>query len=144
MCYPHHKLIDVDEVDQYPEERLLAIKAAHEERIRLQSGITEDRASYILRYGAKIGDLESPLKLSRVQNAIIAGGRYPADHGSIGIEILGSALSDKDNTFWDIEVRNLEEKFEVLVGTRLAGREIHTFLSLASLRYLCSRSLDRS
>ena len=29
LCYPHHKLIDVDEVEQHPEDRLVAMKAAH-------------------------------------------------------------------------------------------------------------------
>ena len=28
MCHVHHKLIDVDQVDQHPEHRLLAMKAA--------------------------------------------------------------------------------------------------------------------
>jgi len=55
MCYPHHKLIDRDELDQYPEQRLLDMKAAHEERIRTLTDVTQDRSSHVLRYGAKIG-----------------------------------------------------------------------------------------
>src|ERR1700716_1769833 len=31
MCYPHHKLIDRDELDKSPEQRLLDMKTAHEE-----------------------------------------------------------------------------------------------------------------
>src|SRR4051812_3911093 len=61
LCYPHHKLIDVDEVKQHPEDRLLAMKAAHEGRIEIVSAIQEDRASHVLRYAANIGSHESPV-----------------------------------------------------------------------------------
>lgn len=55
MCYTHHKLIDVDEVLNYQEQRLLEMKAEHEERVDVVTSITRDRASHVLRYGAKIG-----------------------------------------------------------------------------------------
>src|SRR5215204_5180030 len=48
LCHPHHKLIDVDEKDDYPEQRLLDIKAAHEDRIRIVTAIAADRASHVL------------------------------------------------------------------------------------------------
>ena len=49
MCYPHHKLIDVDELANYPEQRLLDMKREHEDRIAIVAGILPDRASHVLR-----------------------------------------------------------------------------------------------
>ncbi|MEZ5962171.1 MAG: HNH endonuclease [Hyphomonadaceae bacterium] len=131
MCYPHHKLIDVDEVDQYPEERLLSIKEAHESRIAILADIAADRASHVLRYGAKIGDLESPLSFGRVRTAMTPE-FYPAEGRSIGIEILGSVARDSDATYWDTEARNLEHQFNTHVRSRLASREV-THLSVFAL-----------
>src|ERR1700728_4508734 len=54
LCHVHHKLIDVDAVDQHPEERLLAMKAAHEQRVETITAIDDDRASHVLRYAANI------------------------------------------------------------------------------------------
>ena len=36
LCYVHHKLIDVDQIERHPEDRLLAMKAAHEARIETE------------------------------------------------------------------------------------------------------------
>ena len=52
MCYTHHKLIDVDDPPprgpntphRHDEQRLLDMKAAHEERIRIVTEIAPDRA----------------------------------------------------------------------------------------------------
>jgi hypothetical protein len=93
MCYPHHKLIDVDELVNYPEQKLLDMKAAHEDRVSTLTDITSDRASHVLRYGAKIGLNESPVSFKRVRLAM-APRWYPAGGTSIGIEILGSAPTD--------------------------------------------------
>src|SRR5215213_5439550 len=47
LCGPHHKLVDVDEKDAYPIQRLHDIKAAHEDRIRTVTDIAADRASHV-------------------------------------------------------------------------------------------------
>jgi hypothetical protein len=96
MCYPHHKLIDVDELANYPEQRLLDMKAAHEDRIATATEITEDRASHVLRYAAKIGDHASPVSFDRVRTAMLPR-RYPAKNQSIGIGISGSVQTDGED-----------------------------------------------
>lgn len=123
MCGVHHKLIDVDEVDGYPEQRLLEIKAAHEDRISIVAAIAPDRSSHVLRYGAKIGDHESLVSFARTRLAMIPE-RYPAEGRSIGIEILGSAANDGEEGFWATEPANLERQFEQQVRSRLSAREI--------------------
>jgi hypothetical protein len=99
LCYKHHKLIDVDEVKEHPEERLLAMKAAHEARVDTVTDIGEDRASHILRYAANIGGHESPVAYEQVSAAMLPQ-RYPADgRRTIDIELRGSTLQDHEPEF---------------------------------------------
>jgi len=123
MCGVHHKLIDLDEVKDYPEDRLLGIKAAHERRIEIVTDIAPDRASHVLRYGAKIGDHDSVLAFSRVRTAMLPD-RFPADGRSIGIEITGSIATDGEEAYWQTEVDNLVRQFELHVRSRISAREI--------------------
>lgn len=123
MCYPHHKLIDVDRVDDYPEQLLLDMKAAHEDRIRIVTDILADRASHVLRYGAKIGNHTSPASFSRVRTAMLPK-RYPAGGTSIGIELIGNVMTDAEDVFWSVEPDNLRRRFEKSVAECIASREI--------------------
>ncbi|MGR4931778.1 HNH endonuclease [Bradyrhizobium sp. CAR08] len=123
MCYPHHKLIDRDELDQYPEQRLLDMKAGHEERIRILTDVTQDRSSHVLRYGAKIGAHDSPVSFSRVRQAMLPE-RYPSEGRSIGIGIIGNIATDGEEKFWSVESDNLKRQFQRLIAERIAAREI--------------------
>jgi hypothetical protein len=123
LCHIHHKLVDVDEVDEHPEQRLLEMKEVHESRIGIVTDIAADRASHVLRYGSKIGAQESVVSFSRVRLAMIPD-RYPADGRSTGIEILGSIAKDGEDAFWSAEPNNLRRQFETQVRSRIAAREI--------------------
>jgi CBASS immunity sensor of nucleotide second messenger signals len=123
MCYPHHKLIDRDELDQYPEQRLLDMKAVHEERIRILTDVTQDRSSHVLRYGAKIGEHDSPVSFRRVRMAMLPQ-RYPYEGRSIGIGIAGNIATDDEDKFWSIEPDNLKQQFQRTISERISAREI--------------------
>jgi CBASS immunity sensor of nucleotide second messenger signals len=123
LCYKHHKLIDVDDRDAHSEQYLLDMKAAYERRIEIVTDIHEDRASHVLRYGAKIGSNESLVSFERARLAMLPD-RYPADGRSIGIEIKGSVAQDGEDRFWQHEPDNLRQQFETLVRPRIAEREI--------------------
>jgi hypothetical protein len=123
MCYPHHKLIDVDELVQYPEQRLLDMKAAHEQRIAILSDITPDRASHVLRYAAKVGEHTSLVSFARVRGAILPN-RYPAEGRSTGIEIIGSIATDGEEGFWKTEPENLRRQFQRLIRQGIDTHEI--------------------
>jgi hypothetical protein len=131
LCGPHHKLIDVDEREEHTVQRLQDIKAAHEDRIRIVTEIAPDRASHVLRYGAKIGSHESPVAFQRTRTAMLPE-RYPAGGRSIGIEIKGSVLEDGEEAFWATEPDNLRKLFERDVRSRIAEREV-THLSVFAL-----------
>lgn len=131
LCYKHHKLIDHDDLIGHPEQRLLEMKAAHENRIRIVTAIDADRASHVLRYGAKIGAHESLVSFERVSLAMLPD-RYPAAGRSIGIEILGNAAEDGEAKFWNTEPDNLRRQFDTQLKPRIASREI-THLSIFAL-----------
>ena len=123
MCYKHHKTID-DEEDRYPEQLLLDMKAGHEERVRIATGITEDRATYVLRYAANIGSHSSPVSFPKVRIATFPD-RYPADGQSIAIEVKGSIQTDAADLFWKLEPENLRQQFATLVKSRIDTGQIH-------------------
>ncbi len=123
LCYVHHKVID-DSEDEYPEERLKAIKEAHERRIAIVAAIDVDRASDVLRFGAKIGSLESPLSYEQLSEAMLPE-RYPArGRDTIDVEILGLALEDHEPDYWVQQRRNLERQFALKVHERVETRAI--------------------
>lgn len=81
-----------------PEERMLAMKRAHEGRIQLLAEIPDDRASHVLRYAAKIGAQGAPVTYARVAAAMLPD-RYPADgHRTIDIELRGDDREDHEET----------------------------------------------
>jgi len=124
MCHVHHKLIDVDEVGQHPESRLLAMKAAHERRINIVSAITHDRASHVLRYAANIGDHTSPVTYDQVATAMLPS-RYPAEgRHAIDIELRGSAHRDDEIAYWTLQRENLNRQYNLKVRNRLDAGDI--------------------
>jgi hypothetical protein len=124
LCHVHHKLIDIDDVDRHPEARLLAMKAAHEQRIEIVTAIDADRASHVLRYAANIGGHESPVAHEQISTAMLPD-RYPADgRRTIDIEIRGSAQQDHEPQYWDLQRDNLNRQFAAKVRERIEAREI--------------------
>jgi SMODS-associated and fused to various effectors sensor domain len=124
LCHVHHKLIDVDEVAQHPEDRLLEMKAAHERRIEVVTSIHADRASHVLRYAANIGGHESPVVYEQISTAMLPE-RYPAEgRRTIDIEILGSAQQDHDPQYWISQRENLNQQFARKVRERIEAREL--------------------
>ncbi len=124
LCHVHHKLIDVDERDQHPEDRLVAMKQAHGRRIETVTAIDEDSASHVLRYAANIGGHESPVAYEQISAAMLPD-RYPADgRRTIDIELLGSAYQDHEPEFWAYQRENLARGFPTKVRERIEAREI--------------------
>ena len=124
LCSVHHKLIDVDDVAGHPEERLLAMKAAHEQRIETVTAIDEDRASHVLRYAANIGGHESPLAYEHISAAMLPD-RYPVEgRRVIDIALSGSRFEDHEPGFWHFELENLGRQFASKIGARIEAGEI--------------------
>jgi SMODS-associated and fused to various effectors sensor domain len=124
LCHVHHKLIDVDGIEDHPEDRLVLMKNAHERRVDLLAAIPQDRASHVLRYAAKIGTQESAVTYARVAAAMLPD-RYPADgHRTIDIELRGDDHEDHEGSYWTIQKENLGRQFARKVCERIEAREI--------------------
>ena len=124
LCHVHHKLIDVDGVDQHPEDRLLAMKAGHERRVEIVTAIDDDRASHVLRYAANIGGHDSPVAYQQISTAMLPD-RFPADGSrTLDIEIHGSAYQDHEPQYWDFQRENLNRQFATKIRERIESREI--------------------
>lgn len=124
MSAIHHKTIDVDALDDYPENRLLAIKAEHERRIAIAADIQADRASHVLRYAANIGHHESPVAYEHISVAMLPD-RYPAQgRQTLDLEMLGCALEDHEPGYWEFHRENLRRQYTAKVLSRIQAREI--------------------
>lgn len=55
LCAKHHKGVDVDYLADHPEDVLLEMKAEHEDRIAIVTGMAQERAAHVLRFAADIG-----------------------------------------------------------------------------------------
>jgi hypothetical protein len=117
MCHPHHRLIDDEKAEEYPEERLLAIKQAHEHRVSVQTAITSDKATHILRYGARIGSNEALLSLPEMHEAVFPT-RYPTTLTSIDLELVGCQFQDHEPEYWAFQQENLHRQ----IAQKLKGR----------------------
>uniref|UniRef100_UPI001FEFB773 SAVED domain-containing protein n=1 Tax=Methylosinus sp. RM1 TaxID=2583817 RepID=UPI001FEFB773 len=124
LCYVHHKLIDEDDWRGHPEERLLAMKKTHEDRIAIIADIHEDRATHVLRYAANIGSHESSVAYEHVSAALLPE-RYPVNgRHTIDIEVRGSSDRDHEPEYWANQRKSLRYAFATKVRERIESREI--------------------
>ena len=124
LCHPHHKAVDVDQVDDFTEERLLEIKQLHEARIAVQTAIRPERSTSVLRYAANVGQHRILMPYQDVVAALLPD-RYPAERAAIDLAMRGSALEDGEPAFWDAEAANLRRLFAARVHERIEAGEVH-------------------
>lgn len=123
LCGKHHKVIDVDSVDEHPVDLLKAMKDRHETRIATNCDIDEEYDSHVLRFAARIGSNEA-LVSTKAIFAAMPPERHPATSQTIDLEMLNQAIQDNEPEFWDIERRNLARLFADKIGGRIERQEI--------------------
>lgn len=123
LCGKHHKLIDVDAVEQHTVEMLREMKDAHETRIATNTGISEEYASHVLRFGASIGHLESLVSTQAIF-AAMPPDRHPATSQTIDLDMLNQAIRDDEPEYWELQRRNLDRLFAERIGGRIERQEI--------------------
>lgn len=120
LCDEHHRLIDKVGVAGHPVDRLRAMKEKQEMRMELLTGLSEERRSHVLFYGANIGEQSARVSWKKAAQAMIPDW-HPAEPRAIELSIGNSAVEDHDDDFWSLERRNLERQFQRLVKPRLSG-----------------------
>lgn len=123
LCAKHHKVVDVDGVDEHSVADLAAMKDAHETRIATNTGIDEEYGSHVLRFGATIGSHEALVSTQAIFSAMPPD-RHPASSQTIDLELLNQAFRDHEPEYWDLQRRNLDKLFADRIGGRIERQEI--------------------
>jgi hypothetical protein len=119
MCGDHHRLIDHEDVTGHPVDRLQRMKATHEARIELVTGICPNKQSHVLLYGANIGEHNAPVSCNKAFTAMLPDW-YPADAHPITLGMKNSSFQDRDLDYWQIEGVHLRQMVTQIVRPRLA------------------------
>ncbi len=123
MCDAHHRLIDKEAPDEYPEERLLSLKRAHEARVDAVTGIAQDRGTHLLFYAARIGEHDCLIQDSDARAAALPD-RYPLDKHPIALDVSRCDYADHEPDFWRFQIDNLTRQFERKVRASVADGHI--------------------
>lgn len=110
MCADHHKLIDTN-VDEYPVERLKAMKVAHEEKLdRICSLFTVPKTE-IVRFVSPIkGTQTANIDYNLAAKAVLPN-KHPASPYGIQMPIK-SSYKYKSKEYWDDCINQLEYQFQ--------------------------------
>jgi len=120
MCDVHHRLIDKEDIQGHPVERLREMKRKHETRIEMLTSIGEDKQSHVILYGANIGRQNAPLSYKKASLAIIPE-QYPAEGYAIELSLKNSAFQDHEGMYWNIEIEHLRRQYESKIAPLFAS-----------------------
>ena len=106
LCPACHKIIDSDP-EKYTIEIVEGMKKRHEDRIRLVTGIANDKKSHVVTYDTKSGNI---FPTSRSILSLRSYSQYTTPEASSAIEISmkGNVMKESDPNFWEIEDNNLQ------------------------------------
>lgn len=122
LCDTHHRLIDRDDVIGNPESLLLEMKTEHENRIANACAITPDKQSHIVTLNANIGVHTPNVHYSIISQFLLP--YYPAIASNIDLGTVNTLNKDSDPTFWETEIRNLQQRYNRFLFPLLNSAEI--------------------
>lgn len=118
VCHDCHKKIDQDKTGaKYSAELLQQWKEAHEARVRDVTGISKNKRSHVVLYGARIGEERSPLQASEAMGAMFPDW-YPTDDRPVNLS-MQSSLDDANADFWIVESAHVKKEFDRHIRTRI-------------------------
>ena len=121
MCDAHHRLIDKEQVDEHPVERLRQMKAKHEQRIERLTSLSEEKISLIVTYGANIAKY-SPSLNYEILKTTIANTHYPSEDHTIDLG-LNSIYDESNRLYWQTEVDTLEKNVQTKILDRMKMKD---------------------
>jgi hypothetical protein len=123
LCAKHHKAVDVDYLADHPESVLLEMKAEHEDRIAIVTGMAAERAAHVIRFAADIGQRDALVSTRSIFMAMPPD-RHPAEGRTIDIELVGCDYADHEANYWTTQQDNLRRVFTRKVKERIEQKEI--------------------
>ncbi|MCC7536886.1 MAG: SAVED domain-containing protein [Deltaproteobacteria bacterium] len=123
LCHAHHRLIDIDDVSGHPEDRLVAMKRAHETRIERLTSIGPEMRTQIVSFRTVIGEHRTSRDSAAMREAV-AVSRYPVPE-ELHLDLTLDALTERDPAFWQANRRELESLFDQRLRWRLAEAGAH-------------------
>lgn len=112
VCHEHHVLIDRHS-GEYPEERLLAMKREHEDRVRRATDFTVRSSSHVLVVRGRIGvDRVPTISREEMWQVLDADHYYTATDGPIEVDVSDLGYTDADADFWATCETILRRKLE--------------------------------
>jgi hypothetical protein len=109
LCGRHHKMVDVDQVDEHPVSLLQRYKREHDERIELQTGIHPSKRTHVVLFGDGIQDRRGQVNFEQAHQAIMPE-RYPATARGIRIDLNEVGLTPADEGYWDVAMTIIKRK----------------------------------
>lgn len=118
VCHDCHKTIDQDKKGgRYSADLLVNWKRQHEKRVKIVTGICPDKKSYVVIYGAKIGEDNSPLCPVAAVEAMFPEW-YPAEETTINLS-MSSTHEDCTEAYWRTEANHLQTAFDRQIRPRI-------------------------
>ena len=126
MCDEHHRLIDREDIEGHPVEKLQIMKNKHENRIDLLTSISEEKQSHVLLYGANIGQQHPFVNWQKASQAMTPEW-YPAEKTAVELGMKNSSFRDHEDSYWTIEKEHLNRQFFSVLKNKLAVGDIGHF-----------------
>jgi hypothetical protein len=149
MCHGCHRKIDQEGGSlRYPAELLIHWKSEHEQRVEIVAGISPDKKSHVVLYGANIGSEKSPIEYRACVEAMFPQ-QYPAKERPVLVS-MKSELKDTTLEYWQAESLHLYKAFERYLAPLILDDECKhfSFFALApqplliQLGALCTDKMD--
>lgn len=128
LCFNHHRLIDVDDVERHSVTVLRDMKSRHEERIRRLTELDDNHRTLLVLMAANIGTRKGLVDIDEARNAVLP--MYAVD-GATSIDLTRLRVLDGDRVAWDVGMKEIDEAIRQL-HERMA-RENISHLSVFAL-----------
>ncbi len=114
VCHDCHKKIDKEkDGGRYQAKLLFKWKLEHEKRIGIVTGVDPSKKSYVVLYGANIGEEKSLLQPEHAKWALFPEW-YPAEEKPICLDMTWEGKDHRPD-YWATEERNLQKIFGRLI-----------------------------
>ncbi|GMV27611.1 MAG: hypothetical protein AMXMBFR58_36420 [Phycisphaerae bacterium] len=119
LCLDHHRLIDVDAVEEHPEDLLLRFKREHEVRVANLLDMQATHKTKLVFVKANIGGRATVVSRDMARTAMLPLLLYP-ERGDFTIDLTTLAVRDDEPQFWSFTageiVRQVRDALRASLG----------------------------